>query len=97
MGDARRGGGDYLDPDGAADAVVAAEVFGESGLAVGGDGDHRELSGVAEDLGGQETGDLVAAGEPGEHRRHLQHGVVTQELAEGGHVGVLEGGGVQVE
>ena len=74
-----------------------AQVGRERGLAVGGRGDHLEAAGFGEDPGLQEAPDQLTAGEPGRQRRHLEHGVLAQQLHDRGDVGVLERRGVPVE
>lgn len=64
------GDGEHLDG-----VCVPVQVGGEAGLAVGGDGDHGEGAGLAQRPGAEEPGDLVAPGEPGGDRRHLEGGV----------------------
>jgi hypothetical protein len=78
-------------------AVAAAHVGGQRRLAVGGHRDHLEAAGFGEDPGPQEAPDQLAAGEPGHLRRHLEHGVLAQQLHDRGDVGVLERRGVPVE
>src|SRR6266581_3307959 len=95
--DARCGDGEHAYRVCAVPAVVAAYVGGQRGLAVGGHREHLEAAGFGEDLGPQEAPDQITAGEPGHLRRHLEHGVLAQQLHDRRDVGVLERGGEPVE
>src|ERR1700733_156772 len=78
--------------------TVVTEVIGRgSQLAVGEQGDHPPVAGLADRLGGDEWHTGRLAGEPGRGAGHLQDGVIGEESLNRLHVRLLKRGQVAVE